>query len=593
MVKWDDMKRVFAIAALLAAPMALSAKVVPASPFCDGMVLQRDRQVPVWGKASPGEKVSVEFDGQALVTAADEKGRWRVDLAPLSASSEPRDFVLNAQSGKTVIHDVLVGEVWLASGQSNMALLIWNGGDPRVRDRNGAAVMQIVRHSDVRYANLLDWQTSATPQERIDTFVWRQHRPENVGRGWNGGQSAVAFYFAEQLRQALGVPIGMIVAAAGGTPIVPFFVGNPVWNHYFAPTAPYACRGLIWYQGESDGARSEEEYVGKLTAFLDGWGSAFENPKLPMYIAQICSGGAVARAQMRFAQQDPRAHTAVTYDVGNPWDIHPSEKYTVGLRLAMLALKHEYGWTDVRAESPVPKAARVEAGGRVRLSFENANSFYSYAMDYTAQTPFELAGKDGRWHPATLENQLGRKAGKDGRETCHGHIRGTQLILSSPDVPVPRKVRHTANAKLAAVYNEVALPVGPFEMALPEPVAAAADDAHAQTDAFSSHLRVIGAPAVVKRLNGLAGVKAPIGAPSADELKDAKVLRMPMTDAATGKGLDIDRTAVQLGDAFARIPAQGLKAIVLDFTGVEWDEEPVVYFAADWVKLHENDIWGF
>ena len=580
--------------AACALPALAFGKLLPASPFGDGMVLQRDRPVPVWGTAAPGEKVSVEFAGQTLCTMADANGRWRTDLAPLTASKEPRDLVIAGQHGETVtVRDVLVGEVWLASGQSNMALLVWNG-DPRVRDRNGAAVMQIVRHSDVRYANLLDWQTSATPQERIDTFVWRQHRPENVGRGWNGGQSAAAFYFAEQLRQALDVPIGMIVAAAGGTPIVPFCVGNPVWNHYFAPTAPYACRGLIWYQGESDGAKSEEEYVGKLRTFLDGWGAKFENPKLPMYIAQICSGGTVARAQMRFAQEDPRAHTAVIYDVGNPWDIHPNEKYTVGLRLALLALRYEYGWTDVRADSPTPKAARVEAGGKVRVSFDHANSFYSYAMDYSAQTPFELAGKDGRWRPAVLENQVGRKAGKDGRETCHGEIRGTQLILSSPEVPEPRKVRHTANAKLAAVYNEVALPVGPFELSLPEKVeAAGAETAAVPADDFASHLRVIGTAAVVKRFAELSGVKTPIAAPGTAELKDASTCRVPMVDPATKKGLDIDRTAVQLGDACARISAQNLKTIVIDFTGVEWNEEPVIYFAADWVKLHAQDVWGF
>ena len=175
---------------------ALSAAVRPASPFKDGMVLQRDRKVPVWGKASAGEAVDVEFAGQKLSAKADADGAWRVELSPMKASKVARTMKINDLE----INDVLVGEVWLASGQSNMALPIWNS-DPRVRDRNGAAVMQIVRHRNVRYANLLDWQTSETPQDEI-AFKWREHRQSDVSRAWNGGQSAVAFYFAEQIGRA-------------------------------------------------------------------------------------------------------------------------------------------------------------------------------------------------------------------------------------------------------------------------------------------------------------------------------------------------------------------------------------------------------
>lgn len=579
-------KTVAAVVAALLTVIAVEAAVKPASPFKDGMVLQRGRKVPVWGKASPGENVRVEFAGQKLSAKADAKGAWRVELSPMKASKTPRTMKINGLE----IKDVLVGEVWLASGQSNMALPIWNS-DPRVRDRNGAAVLQIVRHRNVRYANLLDWKSSETPQDDI-AFKWREHRPVDVSRAWNGGQSAVAFYFAEQLYQALDVPIGMIVACAGGTPIKPFYVGQPVFNHYFSPVAPYAVRGLIWYQGESDGAKSPEDYVQKLRTFLDGWAGEFENPSLPMYIAQICGFGNVSMGQALFAKKDKRAHVAVTADVGNPWDIHPNEKYTVGLRLAMLALKYEYGWNDVRADSPCFKSARREPGGKVRLSFDNAHSFYTYAMDYSAQTSFQLAGKDRKWFPARLENQLNVTTNKEGRAVAPGYVRGTQLVVSSPSVPQPRHVRYTSDPRFSVVYNESALPLVPFAAKLPEECAApaAGGDETVKAD-FLTHLRVIENKECKGRVAQLAGV-GPLAAPTAAELADPLFRRVILVGEG-GRTLEEGEVRVTLGDIFARISAEKLKGVILDFSGTKDRELPSIYYAAAWVELHQNDVWGY
>ena len=612
--------------------LILLAALQVASPFSDGMVLQRDKPIPVWGKAAPGEKVSVEFDGQALVTAADEKGRWRVDLAPLSASSEPRDFVLNAQSGKTVIHDVLVGEVWLASGQSNMALLIWNSGDPRVRDRNGAAISQIVRHDDVRYANLLDWKTSDTPQDSI-AFTWRKHRNEEVTRGWDGGQSAVAFYFAEFLRQALEVPIGVIVASAGGTRIQPFAPAEAwaasglaekhlkgsspgvVWNHYFAPVAPYAARGLIWYQGETDsGYFTEDEYVRALGVFHRAWAKAFENPDFPLYIAQIGGGHAVPRAQAEYAHRTPNAYCAIGSDVMNAWDIHPNEKFTVSLRLAMLALRNAYGWTDVKAESPFVKSVRAEAGGKVRLSFENAALFYSYAKDYTAQTPFRLQDAKGRWHPAKLENQMNMRFNKKlGRDTCAGHIRGVQLVVSSTNAPNPVAVAYTGDPTLAAVYNESALPIAPFERKLAGAEARQPENRGAETrqpenrgtearqpekeearpcePTFAERVKVRESAKVKGRIAALANVG--LGAATEAEVSDGKWLVIPLVDPSTGRGYSEGALKTLLADRITWISARQLEGFVLDASMIDDPEEPALYFAAGWVSTVANDIWGF
>jgi len=592
---------VFALALVSAA----EAKVVPASPFGDGMVLQRDRKVPVWGKADPGTKVTVSFAGQEKTSVADAKGSWRVDLDPMSASKTPRTMTVNDR----VINDILVGEVWLASGQSNMALLIWNAADPRVRDRNGAAIAQIVRHDDVRYANLLDWQTSAVPQDAI-AFTWRRHRPEDVMRGWDGGQSAVAFYFAELLRQALDVPIGVIVACAGGTRLPPFAPaadwsasGLPerlwknvepgvVWNHYFAPTAPFAAHGLIWYQGETDnGYYAESEYVQALGVFHRAWAKAFENPDFPLYIAQIGGGDDISRGQSEYAHRTKNAFCAIGSDVMNTWDIHPNEKFTVSLRLAMLALKNAYGWKDVKAESPFVKSVRGEAGGKVRVSFENAVAFYSYAKDFSAQTPFMLQDKKGRWHPARLENQVNvRTDPKTGRLTCHGDIRGVQLILSSTNAPNPTAVSYTGDSNLAAVYNESALPVAPFVRAVVLSDGVGEKSGKAEPT-FADRVKVLESKEVKGRLSALSEVK--LAEATEAELKDGRHLVIPLIDPATGRGYGESALKTLLADRVTWIRARNLEGFVLDASKITVREEPALYYAAGWVTTVASDLWGF
>lgn len=583
-----------------------------ASPFCDGMVLQRDRDVPVWGKANPGEKVTVEFAGQSVSTKTAEDGKWRVNLAPLAASKTPLTMTVTSEHPDTLtVNNVLVGEVWLASGQSNMALLIWNRGDPRVRDRNGAAIAQIVRHDDVRYANLLDWKSSEEPQERI-AFKWRKHCPEEVTRGWNGGQSAVMFYFAELLHQALDVPIGVIVACAGGTRIQPFAPksaweasGLPerlwksaqpgiVWNHFFAPVAPYAARGLVWYQGETDsGYFKEDDYVKALGVLHGAWAKAFENSAFPLYIAAVSGGHSIPRAQAAYAHDAENAYCAIGSDVMNAWDIHPNEKFTVSLRLAMLALKNTYGWKDVKADSPYVRYVRAEQGGKVRLAFENAASFYSYAKDYTAQTPFTLKDKNGKWYPAKLENQLGVKvSAKTGKGTCHGDIRGVQLVVSSTNVPSPVAVAYTGDPTLAAVYNESALPIAPFERTV-EPYSGEENESeevgHDVADTFIAHLRVLEPKEIAGRISALAGT--PVSTANDNELKDDKYLRIPLIDPSTGKGYSEEAAYTLLADRMTWISARGLKGIILDASAIIDREEPVLYYAAAWVQNVAEDIW--
>ena len=183
------------------------------APFTDGAVLQRDRPVPIWGEAAPGETVRVSFGGQVCETNADERGRWRVNLAPLAASAESRELTVNDMR----IKDVLVGEVWLCSGQSNMVMPLYCP-DVRFRDRQGSLVAQMTYKPLVRFANLSCWHGSVAELPRpCRDCVWQQAIPKNLQQVH--AFSAVGIYYALEIHSALNVPVGVIGAYHGGTRI--------------------------------------------------------------------------------------------------------------------------------------------------------------------------------------------------------------------------------------------------------------------------------------------------------------------------------------------------------------------------------------
>ena len=178
---------IFCVASAVLAALCSASAVEVASPFADGMVLQRGMKVPVWGWAKPGEAVKVSFAGVARTATADADGRWRVDLPPMEASKERRELRVNEMR----IRDVVVGEVWYCSGQSNMALLLV-GDNPRGRDRNGSLVAQTTVRPFIRYAHVKPG-VKAQPQERTsEPVIWKPFTPENL----QSGISAVAFYYA-------------------------------------------------------------------------------------------------------------------------------------------------------------------------------------------------------------------------------------------------------------------------------------------------------------------------------------------------------------------------------------------------------------
>lgn len=437
-------------------PLLGAAAVRPGSPFCDNMVLQRGCPVPVWGAADPGERVTVSFAGQTRVATADAKGRWRVDLAPLEASKVPREMVIGPQT----IRNVLVGEVWLAAGQSNMELPLWSEM-PRYRDAKGAMVAQMTHLPNVRVGNIpITWKGSPEPRQFARSeFRWMEAEPENMRpiRKF----SAIGFWFARELYLALDVPVAVLAVYQGGTKIEQWT--GELFNEYLAPVAPYAVRGFLWYQGESNGAKG---YCEKMHGLYGTVTNAFEHAALPMYFVQIPGGFDRALEQARFVREEPHAEMAVVNDVTNPHDVHPARKEIVAQRLVLHALARDYGFKGIVHRSPSAVAATA-SGDAVTVSFADAKELYIYNDDWSMSNRFEVAGANGKYAPAEILNMetTTNKAGVVQAKINGGIARDAKLVLRASGVASPRKVRYLHDGRqLGNIFSEVNLPLQPFEI---------------------------------------------------------------------------------------------------------------------------------
>lgn len=511
-----DRKLVLAASSLCA--LCAAANVKLAEPFSDGAVLQRRAAVPVWGTAAPGEKVTVSFAGASATATAGADGAWRADLPPLEASAEGRTLSAKGDrsSAAAEAKDVLVGEVWFCCGQSN-AELPFVGDDPRFRDAKGAMRAQATNRPEVRFCYQSSYTISPEPKRRCAAKVqWKAFTPENL----SGGESfsAMGVYFALELNTALRVPVGIVGAywgatriepwtpksglesvaetaglaemrllaqeavpksALGSIPLVRRYAESPApagslfkrlndqpsvaWNEMVAPWTPYAIKGFIWYQGCAN-AREGMAYVPKMHALYNGWSREFGNPGLSLCFVQLAPWGfdgiaGIQMAQARFAAEQPNARMAVINDRGNLRDIHPNDKETVGQRLAMLALEHDYGMA-IEGDSPSFSSCRVD-GSRLVVEFANARSLYVYNPDRSLDTGLEVCGADGGWKRARILNFDGRGGSTGSRR---GAVAGPALLIAADGVDEPKRVRYLHSAPwFGAIYNEANLPLGAFE----------------------------------------------------------------------------------------------------------------------------------
>ena len=434
---------------LLAAPAKADVKLP--NVFSDNLVLQREREVPVWGTAAPDEEVTVEFAGKKATAKAGADGKWHVKIPTGSANDQPQTMTV---SGKNSIEvkNILVGEVWVCSGQSNMQ---WNVQTCR----DGAKEIAEANHPSIRLLNI---PMVAGPKPAADVNAkWVVCSPQTVG-----GFSAAGYYFGRELQKELKVPIGLIANAWGGQPIEPFtpevglkaipeLAGKPqrnptaIYNGMVAPIVPYGIQGAIWYQGESNHG-DNLLYFHRMRALIAGWRQVWGQGDFPFYYVQIAplanmyNGEALPllwEAQLR-SLQIPNTGMAVTTDIGNLGDIHPANKQDVGRRLALWALAKNYG-KDVVPSGPLYKSVKID-GDKIRIEFDYVGGGLK-ARDGKPLSEFEIAGADGKFVPAVAT------------------IDGSNVVAQAEAVKEPKHVRfgwrREANPNL---MNAEGLPASPF-----------------------------------------------------------------------------------------------------------------------------------
>ncbi|MCK6447361.1 MAG: sialate O-acetylesterase [Planctomycetes bacterium] len=398
-----------ALAATLATPSFADVRV--ADVFGESMVIQRERPIVVWGEASPGERVEVALAASRASTTAGADGRWRVELAALGAGG-PHELVIRG-TNVVRIGDVLVGDVWLCSGQSNMEwAVLHSDGAETARETADPSKLRFLRvpHAD-----------ATEPQTRFDG-QWQRCTPETVD-----GMSAVGWYFAVEIAAKLDVPIGLVQATKSGAPAEPFvpraaLEADPelapalrrlaraeksrpgaLYNAMIAPLAPFGFRGVLWYQGESN-VEFAGTYRRLLPTLIQSWRATFADAELPFLIVQLPSWGEPARtpaesrwAELREAQALarvlPNVECAVTLDLAASTEVHPREKRPIARRLALLARARVYG-EPLDAYGPRMRSVEFE-GARARVRFDHADGLRSAAR---AVRGFQLAGADRVWH---------------------------------------------------------------------------------------------------------------------------------------------------------------------------------------------------
>jgi len=461
---------IFVAGAFALGQAAAQAEVKLPSVFDDHMVLQQGQKLPIWGWADPGESVTVSVAGQTKKTKAGKDGAWDVHLKPLKASKTPVAFSVKG-SNSIEFEDVLVGEVWLCSGQSNMEWRVSQSDNPK--EEIAAAKHPLIRHIKIPH------RPSATPEKDVtpERGGWEVCSPETVGNF-----TAVGYFFARHLQGELDVPIGLLGCNWGGTRIEPWTTpsgfrsvpalkdiadkldtfpqkrDNGSINHQSAlalhngmisPINPYGIRGALWYQGESNNGEGMLYYE-KKKALINGWRDIWNNKKMPFYFVQLAPykyGGEPTRlAGIWQAQLEtlkvPHTGMAVTTDIGNIRDIHPRNKQEVGRRLALWALTKDYGKKGIEYSGPLFKSARFRKD-TASVRFTHADGLKS--TNGQALSHWEVAGEDEKFAAAQAE------------------IKGSTVVARSDTVKKPKFVRfgyhQEAEPNLA---NGAGLPASPF-----------------------------------------------------------------------------------------------------------------------------------
>ena len=441
-------KRIFSLWAIFlftAFSLNLFAEIKLPSIFCDNMVMQQQTEAAIWGKATKNAtvKVTTSWNHKTYNTSASADGSWKLKVTTPKAGGP---FEITVSDGKTLkLKNILIGEVWVCSGQSNMEMPVKGYRNQPVL--GSADAIALSSNPEIRLFTV----KKATSLDPLDDFTgsWSLCEPENVA-----DFSATAYYFGLMLNKALHVPVGLINSSWGGTRIEPWISENgcknfdwvklpekaPVeklspqtptvlFNAMINPMVGYGIRGAIWYQGESN--RNEpNEYAKLMPGLIQNWRALWGIGDFPFYYMQIApfdygpnglNSAYLREAQLKASTAIPNIGMACIMDIGEKDCIHPSHKQTGSNRLAMLALQETYGIRGISAQSPVLKEMKVE-GGVVKLTFDHApNGLTSFGKELSC---FEVAGTNKRFFSAKA------------------FITGTGVTLFSPSVAEPVAVRY-------------------------------------------------------------------------------------------------------------------------------------------------------
>lgn len=453
-------KSIFISCFLLVLVTVVNAKISLPEIFANNMVLQQNSEVKFWGWAKSNEPVSIKaswLDDEVKVNATNQ-GTWEIKLKTPVAGG-PYQIIISGYN-EIVLSDVLIGEVWLCSGQSNME---WSANSGIV---DGDEEIAKADFPQIRFFTVYN-SSAHSPQNHL-TGEWKSCTPQTMREF-----SAVAYFFGKKLHEIQGVPIGLINSSWGGTPAETWMPGEVIqedeflrkaaalqkpvpwgpveparlYNSMIAPLIPFKIAGALWYQGEAN-TINYYAYEKMLSALITGWRNKWDN-EFPFYYAQIAPykyGKTFEGVEIREAQRKvlevANTGMVVLSDIGDTTDIHPKNKKDVGLRFANLALNRHYKTIQIEDSGPLFKSMKIDKNKAI-ISFDHAEGLHAKGDKINS---FEIAGEDDIFY------------------TAEAKINGEQVIVQSKNVKEPIKVRFAwRNTATPNLFNSANLPTSCFK----------------------------------------------------------------------------------------------------------------------------------
>lgn len=459
------MKKIITTACFFILAISINAQTTVASLFTDHMVLQRNTEVKIWGTDKPNKTIEIKGSWGAITkTKTDKFGKWK---ASLKTTKEGGPYTLTVKGSKTkIVEDVLLGEVWICTGQSNMAMPLKGGPGQHIEGSNDVILNS--NNNNIRFLTVKR-ATSKTPLEELEGD-WQVSSPKTAANF-----SAVGYAFGLRLQQYLNVPVGLISSNVGGTPAqawtprgliesefpeykkdfskkITTKTATVLYNGMIHPLIPYTIKGAIWYQGEGN-RWNPEQYAKLFPAMIKSWRKNWKLGDFPFYFVQLAPYGiqdiegwvGVQEAQLKTMLTVKNTGMAVINDIGYKTRIHPPKKLPVGQRLALWALAKDYRVEGIDYSGPVYQSMKVEEG-KALLTFNHAPLGIT-SMGKSLNN-FEVLDEKGDYHVATAKIIK----------------RGAVLQVWSDEVPNPKGVRYGWKSYIeGSLFNTAGLPASCFD----------------------------------------------------------------------------------------------------------------------------------